>query len=189
MTDIAELRDVAARILRGSTDAGDEVYSPGDWSTWSGQYPSIQVRSPREQFQSFDERGMVEFRVTGTLEIIGKVQCLADPRDGGALRAERDMDRLRKQILKRIINCPEISPTGGQISQIPSIDWDQVVTSEGAQHLGELNLRIELEYYQGPEAFWNAGGIALTEIAIGYNQDPADGAPPIGADLTGLQNL
>jgi hypothetical protein len=178
------LRDLIATLLSTEvggqypTNAGDNVFTPGDWATFTGQYPVILCRAPREEKEPWGGYGETEFKVTATIELIARVQAPSAQGDAGALAAENDLETLESQIQGTVINNPALR---GLISQIASVQSELAVTAKGQQHIGELVIRYGLEFYQGPEDFYVPTGPALEEVAIGWNQNPATGAPTIGA--------
>jgi hypothetical protein len=163
MTTKGEIRDLVARILDGSTDAGIEVYTPSDWPTWQNDYPVILVSCPREEKISTGGRGTVEFTVVATIRIVAKVQMKAYRADLGATIAEGILEGLEGQIQRLVINNPTLMR---KLSQIPSVESRIAVNAEGEQHLAELALEIGCEFYQGPEDFYDPDGVELTTITV-----------------------
>lgn len=171
MTTAAALRDDAARILRGQTDAGDEVFTPSDWATWDKQYPVILLSVPHEEKTSFGGRGEVEFLVVATLRIVARVEMPASPGDLGALQVEHALQGLKGQIERLLINNPALicdpgCSGGRRISQFPFVRSQIGVSAEGEGHLAELMMDMGLEFYQGPEDFWDPAAVPLKTVQV-----------------------
>jgi hypothetical protein len=163
MTTKAQLREVVADALLGVTDAGDSVYTPRDWHTYEGEYPVILVSAPREEKESFGERGSVEFLVVATIRIVAKTEMPAFSGDYGAEAAEGAVEQIQAQIERGVIGAPQLRQL---VSQFVSVRSEIAVSAAGEKHRAELAMDVALEFYQGPEDFSPSVGLPLTEIAI-----------------------
>lgn len=162
MTTKAELRDLTAGILMGQTVAGDQVYTPSDWPTWSQEYPVILVRAPHEEKESLG-RATVEFTVVATIQIVARVELFADVADLGGEVAEEALEQLGRRIERLVINNPVLMTRLQQFSFVRS---RQGFSAEGEKHLGELTVEIGMEFYQGPEDFFDLQAPDLLELDV-----------------------
>ena len=128
MTTTAELRALGVSALAGATNAGNNVFSPLDLPTWSGDYPILFVTTPDEDSESLGRNGAPQFTVTATSRVVARVE----------------------QIKVVVINY---TPRMQLLQQLPYYRTRMDVKAEGEQHLGEVVVDIGLEFYQGPETF------------------------------------
>lgn len=173
MTMKADLRLACAQILRGATDAGQMVFTPGDWPTYTQEFPVIRVSSPHDEKTSYGP-GTIEFLGVCTIRFLLQVETRAKTADAGSSLAEQLLERLEAQVLGLIIGHPVLMTqpppnSGARISQFPSIRSEIRVTDEGERHLGSCQLDIEMEYYSGPEDFYGPDGAEIKSIQIAPN--------------------
>lgn len=139
-------------IIAAQTTAFNRVYSPRDYKLWDGIYPCVQVKTPQQQRQSLGKSGSPNFNTTVSVVIIGTVQ--ADTED----EAEEQLEVLENQIEKAVITNFEILNV---IEQFETIQTEQIVTSEGSQHIGQVQLVFNMQSY---EEFDPTSEIALESI-------------------------
>lgn len=167
MTTTADLFAIAVTALQGTTSAGTNVFSVLDWPTWNGSYPCLYIHTPEEDKESLGRAGAPQFTVTATLTVEGRFQAPAGtsnaPFDAGAAVVEAALFNLAKQIEQALINY---GPLMALLQQYPFIRTRMNLTAEGEQHLGNLVTQIGLEFYQGPEDFYQAPTTAVGEITV-----------------------
>jgi len=153
MTQTADLLALAVTALQGAdTLAGARVYSARTWSTNTGQYPLIYCKAPSEEKESLSRNGPPQFNVVATLKICGRVQVGALPDGQSAALLEQQMGALGQQIHVALINNPSIQKL---IQRTSFVHTDQAITQEGSKETGEVEVSMGLEFYQGPEDFYD----------------------------------
>lgn len=182
MTTTADLLAVAVTALTNATDAGANIFSVRNWPTWSGDYPIIFIRTPEEEKESLGRHGPPQFTTTATLTVLVRSQAPASgtvPFDSGALDVETELNKLKQQIEVALINYPALTSL---IQQFPFVRSRMTITSEGEQHLGELVVEFGLEFFQGPDDFYQAPSSPLTDIELTV-QEP-NGTTEPGLSIT-----
>lgn len=164
MTQSADLRNVARDQLSGRTDAGLSVYAPLDRPTWSGNYPVIFLTTPEEDKESLGPNGAPQFNVTATVRVTARVQENQQRDDAGAAAALLQLEKLQQQIERALINNPALWRAG--VQQFMFVRCRNTVSGEGETHLGELQMDIGLQFYQGPEDFFPIATNPLEEITV-----------------------
>lgn len=138
----ANLRLIAVAALKSArTLAGQSVFSPRDWPTWSGNYPAILVQTPRERKESIS-KSIPEFTTTVTMTVIGRL----DGTDEG--RVEADLETLCEQIEQAILTNYDLVRLTQQFS---SVDTRMEVTNEGEKHIGEVQMDFAMEFFEAFE--------------------------------------
>jgi hypothetical protein len=163
VTTIAELRTLFVQALKGTTNAGQAVFSPFDWPTAGDAYPAVLVHARRERKESMG-RNVPQFNVTATLEIIARTRSAALVGDAGSAVALAELETLKAQIETQLINNPAIwvLPDGSQrIQQFSSIESELSTSSEGSMPVAELLMTVEVEFFQTADDFFP---IALTAL-------------------------
>ncbi|HZR87891.1 MAG TPA: hypothetical protein VFB02_13865 [Bradyrhizobium sp.] len=164
LTTTAILVDLTVQaLLAADTDAGERIYTPGDWPTKTGTFPVLLVQGIREQKESIG-RGTIEFTVVSTIRITARTSAPGAPDDQGGEDAEEKLWRLQRQIECAVINADWRIGSAQRLSQYPSVRSQLAMNSEGQVQVGELLMEIEMEYYQGPEAFYPVPTAPLDEI-------------------------
>jgi hypothetical protein len=175
MTDTAQLRDIMVTALKGATSVGQSVFSIVDWATWSGAYPVMYLQAPKEDKESLGRQGGQQFTVTSTIPIMVRIEVPAKPNNAGTAEALVALETIKGQIERTLINYP---PLQRLIQHMPFIRSSMDVDGEGAKNLGELQLEIGLEFYQGPEDFYPIPTDPLEQITI--DVDPINVFDPTG---------
>lgn len=155
MTTSADIRGLVINGLTGATSAGASVFSPFDWPTQPETFPCILVRAPRERKRSLGKNAPL-FSVTTTVEIIARTRALAQLGDAGSAQALAAAEQLKAQIEVALINNTSIwvNSDGSQIiEQFESVESEIATNSEGEMPMAELQMRIEIEFIQGPDDF------------------------------------
>lgn len=163
MTTTSELRQITAEALKVGTAAGNNVFAARTWPTWSGSYPIIWLHSPAEDKESLGRQGGPQFTVTATIRISARVQLKALPQNAAAAAMILALEEIQRQIEKALINFP---PLMSRLQQFPFIRSEMVDSDEGAQNLGELVMDVGMEFYQGPEEFYQIPTDPLHELSI-----------------------
>lgn len=115
MTTKSDLLAAALQGLAGQTAAGARVYGARDLSTWDDEYPVLFVSMPLdEDGESFGRNGAPAFTVSCSLIVEARASALARADDGGALDLVGQLETLRDQVKRAVINY---GPLMSQIQQ------------------------------------------------------------------------
>lgn len=180
MTTSADIRTKFIEALKGSTDAGDSVFSPFDWPTMGDEYPCVLVRAPKERKES-QGPSQPGYDVYSTLQVVARTISPAQVGDEGSAVALAAIERLKAQIEVALINNPLIwndSEGGSLIEQFASIDSEISTSSDGDMPMAELVMHIEVKFYQGPEDFFPIPAVAIDEVQVAVSVP--DGTPQPG---------
>lgn len=177
MTTSLDLLDLVYQaVLNADTGADGRVYKPGDWPTQPDQYPIVKMRLAAENRQSIARSGAPEFVTIATIRIAGEVSAPATIDDVGALAAETNVWRLKREIEVAVINS---YPLFARIQQVATMQSQLQFTSEAATHLAGVQIDLALEFYEGPEDFAPVDADALEQVEL-----QAQAYPPAGLALT-----
>ena len=159
----ARLRELAVTALRGNTRAAHRVYSPRDWATRSQDYPLILVQTVYEEKFS-KGRNSPQFDTVTTLQIAARLKELdGELDDDGAMKAQLNLERMKEEIERAVINSYEITRYTQQIKHVRS----QInLNAEGEGHTGQLVIQMDVEYFQGPDDFYPIEGDELQELHL-----------------------
>ncbi|MTK12702.1 MAG: ABC transporter permease [Clostridiaceae bacterium] len=149
-------------VLTGATAAGSNVFVPGDFPTWEGEYPVLLVQAPHERKES-QGNGGINYDVTSTIRITGRVSAPAQAGDIGALVAEDAAWALARQIEMAVINQYQVMLP---LEEMPFIDTQIKVSAEGREHFAEIVMDIGMKFYQGWEAFAPQQAAPLEEVTV-----------------------
>ena len=129
------------------------MYSPRDLATWDGDYPMLVVTAPQEDGQGLGRIGAPQFNVTTTLRVLGRVQRAAEEDDLAAAKLYEDLEALRDQVKRAIINHPTIM---GLLQQYPFFRSaiDEAAREDSGLHQGQVVVDIGMEFFQGPDEFY-----------------------------------
>ncbi|MGZ3272379.1 MAG: hypothetical protein ACXU82_03855 [Caulobacteraceae bacterium] len=166
------LADVMVSAMRGQTDAGDNVFGYRDWPTAPDIMPIILLDLPDEDMESLGNGGAPQFLVTATVPIVVRVSAPADAGDTAAGLVQSQLADYRVKIKKILINRPTLWNAG--LQRFPFIRSKIKSSSDGKLTTGELQMQIGIEFYQGPEQFYDpiagdeliAGAPALTDVQV-----------------------
>lgn len=174
----ARLRELAVEALRGKTLAGNSVYSPRDWATRSKDYPLILVQTVYEEKYS-KGRNSPQFDTVTTLQIAARLEELdSQLDDDGAIKVQLNLERMKEEIERAVINSYEITRYTQQIKHVRS----QInLNPDGEAHVGQLVIQLDIEYFQGPEDFYPIEGDELQELYLEITMP--DGTTRPGLDL------
>jgi hypothetical protein len=185
MTTSADIRSLVIQALTGSTNAGASVFSPFDWPTSPTSFPCILVRAPRERKRSLGKNAPL-FSVTTTVEIIARTRAVAQIGDAGSAEALALAEQLKYQIEVALINNTSIwvDENGGQvIEQFESVESEITTSSEGEMPMAELQMRIEIEFTQGPDSFHPIDGTPLTGMDVTVVEPPGTVEPKFSIEF------
>lgn len=166
--------------LKNKTDAADRVYSPRDWPTTADMYPVLLVQTPIDVKNSLG-RNVPQFNTVTTVRITGRLQELDDvAEDNGAEKAEEALEQLREQVERAVINSYELTRKIQQFLQVRStIDVD----ASGEGHTAQLLMELDIEYYQGPEEFYEIDASPLEGIDVTISMPDGTPEPLVKIDL------
>ncbi len=166
--------------LKNKTDAADRVYSPRDWPTTADMYPVLLVQTPIDVKNSLG-RNVPQFNTVTTVRITGRLQELDDEaEDNGAEKAEEALEQLREQVERAVINSYELTRKIQQFLQVRStIDVD----AGGEGHTAQLLMELDIEYYQGPEEFYEIDASPLEGIDVTISMPDGTPKPLVKIDL------
>jgi hypothetical protein len=151
MTTTIELMDLVVDALDGTTAAAGNVYSPRDWPTFDGSYPVLFIADTEEQADSLG-RNAPQYNVTTTVTIEARVQMEPLNQDIGAGLVYDYLGQMREQVKKALINY---TPLMSKLQQFSFFRSRIVTDPSGDQHLGRMVFEVGLEFYQGPEDFYD----------------------------------
>lgn len=171
LTTPIEVNDVAVY----PTAAGARVYEPRDWPSSSSDYPAIFISCPRGQKESLG-RNQPQFTTTETIRLLARVDAPADSADGNAGVVQAGLLLIKRQIEVAVIGAPLLMR---QIQQISGVTSELGINSGGERHLGELGIEMELEFFEGPDAFCAPAAVAISDMNFAF---PA--YPPVRLDVT-----
>lgn len=164
MTDSLQLLNlVHAAIVAANTDAGGQVFKPGDWPTQDGQYPIIKMRLVLEDRQSLARSGEPQFITVATIRLSQEVSAPARLDDLGATEAEAKAWRLKRQCDAAIVNS---YPLTSVIQRIVSMRSQLAFNSDAATHLAGIQTDIALEFYEGAENFAPVEADDIDEVHV-----------------------
>lgn len=182
MTTSADLLDAVYIVLLGlgagnnppvyATSAGARVYKPGDWPAWDQQYPVLKLRLLNEVKTALSVSGPAQFRTIATVRVIGEVNGIASPDDGGATIVEDALWALQREVEVAVIGSEPLSRI---IEQWPSITSTMAFSAEGEKHLAGMNIDIQMAFYQGPEDFAPVEAEPLEEVHAEVTNHPPVG--------------
>jgi hypothetical protein len=185
-TTIDGLVTLAAQLLSAQasdgsylTNAGPRVYEPRDWPTWDNLYPAIFLSGPAERKRSLGSSGAPEYEVTGTLRATARDSQTAASQDGNAGLLLASLGMLKRQIEVGLINNPALMVLLEQYGEVRS----SIAFKSAEKHLGEVEMEIDLDFYQGPEDFFPIVGVELTQVTL-TTQFPTPLGPNVGLDIT-----
>ncbi|CAB1208914.1 hypothetical protein FB6_0567 [Serratia marcescens] len=166
--------------LKNKTDAADRVYSPRDWPTTADMYPVLLVQTPIDVKNSLG-RNVPQFNTVTTVRITGRLQELDDEaEDNGAEKAEEALEQLREQVERAVINSYELTRKIQQFLQVRStIDVD----AGGEGHTAQLLMELDIEYYQGPEEFYEIDASPLEGMDVTISMPDGTPEPLVKIDL------
>ncbi|MEK6369042.1 MAG: hypothetical protein V4803_22430 [Burkholderia gladioli] len=152
MTTKSDLLAAALQGLAGQTAAGARVYGARDLSTWDDEYPVLFVSIPLdEDGESFGRNGAPAFTVSCSLIVEARASALARADDGGALDLVDQLETLRDQVKRAVINY------GPLMSQIQQYAFFKVRgkpgPGEAGEHVGGVEIEIGLEFVQDASDF------------------------------------
>lgn len=162
MTTSDQLGDLIQKALKGKTIAGDNVWQPRDYPATPALFPLIFVNSPKEHKQSQGPNAPA-YDVATTFRLVGRVKGKAPAGALTAAAVQTALGILQRQIERAVINDYDLFQ---KISQITTVDSEQMITAEGEQNVGEVTMDMVLEFYQGTEDFAPIPSNPIAEIAL-----------------------
>ncbi|HEV2365401.1 MAG TPA: hypothetical protein VGS12_14525 [Caulobacteraceae bacterium] len=171
-TTTSQLLDlVVGELQAANTAAGARVFKPGDWATSQANYPVLLVRATAEDKESLGNAD-VQFKVTATIQVVGRVSAPALAADAGAANADEALWALARQVEVAVINAYDLTIL---LQQFPFVRTKVGFSAEGEQHQAEFVMEIGLEFYQGPEDFCPPALTPITEIDVELTTFPPAG--------------
>ncbi|WP_392563206.1 hypothetical protein RHO12_12685 (plasmid) [Orbus sturtevantii] len=172
------IREMFVTALHGNTEAKNRVYSPKDWATYDAHYPVILVTTPLESKNSLG-RNIPQFNTVTTVQVLARVSTI-DDFTSGDFQSLFNAELIKEQIEKAIINSYELTRN---IQQFLSVKSQIQSNALGEEHITELLMLFDVEYYQGPECFYDVDSSNLTGIDIQVKQPEATISPVTKIDL------
>ena len=149
------LRMTVDALIAAQTDAGNRVFTPGNWPTKIADYPVLLVQVTHEDTQSTG-RGAVAFTVVTTVRITGRVDSVGEAANQGGAHAEDKLWALQRQLEMAVINSDKfVDPDTGTpfLQQYPSIRSQVGLSAAGEVEIAELVMDVGMEFFQGPADF------------------------------------
>lgn len=174
------VRELVVAALKGKTGAGENVYSPRDWPTHEEMYPAVLVQTPHEEKNSLGNAAP-EFTVTTTVQISVRAQQFDGEENDGAMQALAELETLRGEVEKSVINSYDLTR---QIQQFSAVRSTVGLDASGEGHMAMLVMELDIEYYQGPEDFYRTELTDLNEIDVTIAMPDGTTQPVTHTDLT-----
>ncbi|EGG3071023.1 ATP-binding protein [Salmonella enterica] len=175
-----DIRERVVSALKEKTRAGERVYSPRDWPTSEEMYPVILVQTPHEEKKSLGNAAP-EFTVTTTVEISVRTQQFDGTENDGAMQALAELEVLRDEVEKAVINSYDLTR---QIQQFSAVRSSVGLDAGGEGHMALLLIQMDIEYYQGPEDFCPAELTDMDAVDVTISMPDGTTRPLIHTDLT-----
>jgi hypothetical protein len=102
--------------------------------------------------------------VVGTLKIVARGESPAQADDAAAAVLYAQMELLRRQIKAAVINNPGLMPLIQQFKAFRT--RIHIGDEQSAHHMAQLTVEIDLDYVQGPEAFYQSQGAPLQGVDL-----------------------
>ncbi|NHN83664.1 hypothetical protein GOB93_03290 [Acetobacter musti] len=134
----ARLRELAAEALLNSTIAEDRVFTARSWPITPADTPAIYLQIPDDEMTSTG-RNAGDFVRVSDLAIRGAV-CGGTPG-----KCQLLLEAMAEQIELSLMYSVEFQSA---LSQISYLRTNFVVSSEAAEHIGELRMLAGLEYFE-----------------------------------------
>lgn len=180
-TTTGTLMSLVAQLLSAATgdppvyptSAGARVYAPRDWPTFDNMYPAVFVSAPRERKRSLGSAGAPEFVVTSTIRVTARSSS-ASGADGDSGQLQAQLWILQRQIEATLVNNP---PLMSLLEKFGDISTEFAFKASGEKHLGELEMLFDLQFYQGPEDFYDVAGTPLAGVDLSTQFETLAGHP------------
>jgi hypothetical protein len=150
MTTSMDLVDLIKTSILGATDAGQQVYGPGDWPAMPENLPLLKLRLLREVRTSLGRSGAPQFTTVATVRIIAEVQAFASEDNAGAEAAQASAWAIKRQVEVAVINA---YPLFSKIQQLSGMRSDLSFSANGSMHVGGIQMDLDLEFYEGADDF------------------------------------
>jgi hypothetical protein len=143
MRDMLRQMTVAA-LKAADTDAGDNIFSPGDWPSDSDAMPALLISCKRERKESMT-RAQPNFTTTAYIRVDARLE---DTNEGDA---QDSMNALCDQVEQAILTNHDIIE---QLQQISSVETQMDIVSEGGKHVAQAVIEFGMEFYQSQEDYY-----------------------------------
>jgi hypothetical protein len=177
MSDILLAVKAALTVSPTTTAAGANVFTPGDWPLQINSYPVILLSVQRERKASLGKNGPPQFKTTTTVRISARVAAPPAAADGGGSAAEVALWALARQIEIAVVNAPGLWQLVEQMSQAEA---ELAFSSDGAEHIAQINYDMDFQYYQGLEDFYQSELVALEEVDVQFPNYPTPSGQDVG---------
>lgn len=179
MEYLSRLSDLmTAALIKANTDAGANIYAPGDWPTDPEKGTAIQVGRLKRENKKSEIRGQPEFTTTGIVTVDGRLTAATGK------QALTDIDKLRNQITRAILTNYDINKL---VQQFPQVETVQEINSETETHVAQVTIAFSLEYFESQEEFWQPTITAPLE-SIDLNLDSQNIFDPTGTYAGSVPN-
>lgn len=169
---------VQSSLIAGDTALETRIYRPGDWPTQPDQYPIGKLRLVSENRQSLGHGATVEFLTIATIRLLLECSAPAALDDSGAAAVESQLWSLKQAVEAAVIGS---YPMLEEIQRFVSVN-SQLAFTTAATHLAGVQMDIAIEFYEGPESFFQPVTPSLNEV------DATIPSPAAGADIQNLEN-
>jgi hypothetical protein len=150
MTTSMDLVGLVKAVLMSATDAGTNVFGPGDWPAMPENLPLLKLRLLREVRTGLSRSGAPQFTTVATVRIIAEAQAFASEDNAGAEAAQVAAWAIKRQVEVAVINSFELFR---EIQQLSSMRSDLAFSADGSMHVAGIQMDLDLEFYEGDENF------------------------------------
>lgn len=162
------IRDLVIDAIKSAnTLAGHRVVSPQDWPTMQNQLPAVLVAAPGDSKQPWS-RGPMQFTTVVHLELVARLEA------NGQMSLQEGLDLLGTQIEHAIFTY---APLLAAIQQFPLVESTVHYSADGTQHLGEIQIKLDIESAEGfdptqcaPERIDPRTGIVTPPAVVPLNE-------------------
>lgn len=164
---------VVSTLIAASTAAGSSIYADRDWPLTEPMLPAIRVKAPFDRKDSL-VRGVPQF--TSVAHVVLRISACGATSQAVVTLLSNICDQVEQALLSAG------SPVQQLVQQFVAVETEMRTTSISDKPAGEVDMRIECEYYQeyGP---FSALGTQITTIGMEISQP--SGAPVIRAGIDG----
>lgn len=155
-----QLREaIITALTSAGTNAGQNIFWARTWPTDASEYPAILIYTPRSRKESVVV-GPAEFTTTATFSIQARVE---EADDQTALASIENIEDQIEQALFTNVALVAL------IQRFPNVDTKIDVNAKGRRYLGELEMEVDLEFFEAFDPIQNA--VALTSVGLHADMD------------------
>jgi hypothetical protein len=143
---------MVSALKAANTEAGQSVFSPGDWPTNSETMPAILVTAIHERKESMT-RAQPNFTTTASIMVDARLQA---NNEGDA---QEKLDLISDQIEQAILTNYNLIQA---VQQVAFVETTAKVNSENGTHIAQVVMIFGLEFFQSQEDYY--APVAPTQV-------------------------